>query len=312
MPATRTAGADTHDPADIHLDIDVGVDVDPLPVRVRVCDGEDVSSYAIRLAAANGLTVRDVETALRPRGLLTSTSPRDSSRLRVWRQLGQLHPTAFTTPDEVDQTWVTSRPLCLACTRGVVAVGRRADAGWVCLRHHRWLGAQQHDASDQPGLSRAERRLRRHLVPRGVLFDSPAMLFALELAQLGTISTPPSRRRAAPRGGWEPTPELYSSQVNWAIVVTEPSFLAALSHPYSARDRIDALARATGALTNEQAWRTRSRLLRLGEARRRAWLATARPTLPGFDHEPQSAPDAAPRWPPEPPPGLADIFLSVL
>ena len=281
----------------------VGIDVDPLPVRVRVCDGEDVTSYAARLATANGLTVHDIETALRPRGLLTSTSPRDSLRLRTWRQLGQLHPSAFTTPDEVNQTWVTSRPLCLACTRGVPAVGRRANAGWVCLRHRRWLGVPQHDVSAQPNLLQAGRSFRRRLLPRGVLFDSPAMLFALELAQLVELTTPPRRRRTTPHT-WEPTPDLYAPQVAWAIRLTDPMFLAALSHPYSARTRLDALNVATCDLTDEQAWRTRSRLLRLGEARRRAWLSTARPMLPGFDDEPQ--------LPPEPPPGLSDVFLSVL
>ncbi len=187
----------------------VGIDVDPLPVRVRVCDGEDVTSYAARLATANGLTVHDIETALRPRGLLTSTSPRDSLRLRTWRQLGQLHPNAFTTPNEVRQTWVTSRPLCLAGTRGVPAVGRRANAGWVCLQHRRWLGVPQHDVGVQPDLLQAERRFRRRLVPQGVLFDSPAMLFALELAQLGELTARPRRRRATAQT-WEPTPDLPS------------------------------------------------------------------------------------------------------
>ena len=287
--------------------IDVGMDVDPLPVRVRVCDGEDVTSYAARLATANGLTVHDIETALRPRGLLTSTSPRDSLRLRTWRQLGQLHPNAFTAPYEVEQTWVTSRPLCLACTRGAPVVGRRGNAGWVCLRHRRWFGVPQHDISVRPVLLQAERSFRRRLVPRGVLFDSPAMLFALELARLGELTTPPRRRRTTPHT-WEPTPDLYPSQVAWATRLTDPMFLAALSHPYSARTRLDALNVATCDLTDEQAWRTRSRLLRLGEARRRAWLSAARPMLPGFDDDPQLPPE----WPTEPPPGLFDVFLSVL
>lgn len=175
--------------------------LEPLPVRVRVFDGEDVDSYAARLAAANCLTVFQVEHVLRPLGLLTSsTSPRHPDRLQAWRELGGLHPTAFTAPVEVGRALVISRTLCLRCTHGLPAVGRHARAGWVCLRHRRWLGAEQHRLTDAPEVLRAERRFRRRLAPRGVLVDSLVMLLALKLALL---PRPPTGTRLA---GGSPTP----------------------------------------------------------------------------------------------------------
>ena len=235
--------------------------VDPLPVRARVFDGEDVDSYAARLAAANCLTVYQIEHVLRPLGLLTSsTSPRHPDRLQAWRGLGGLHPTAFTTPVEVGRALVISRLLCLGCTHGVPAVGRHARAGWVCLRHRRWIGAEQHRLTDAPEVLRAERRFRGHLAPRGVLVDSLVMLLALKLALLAAPPGPawhPSR-------GWEPDPAVYPSQVAWARTLTDPPFLTAIAHPVSAQARLDAVDHVTAHLSADPRWRVKTRLLRLG------------------------------------------------
>ena len=235
--------------------------VEPLPVGVRVFDGEDVDSYAARLAAANCLTVYQIEHVLRPLGLLTSsTSPRHPDRLRVWRRLGGLHRAAFTTPVEVGQALVMSRPLCLGCTHRVPAVGRHPRAGWVCLRHRRWIGADQHRLTDAPEVLRAERRFRGHLAPRGVLVDSLVMLLALKLALLAAPPGPgwhPSR-------GWEPDPAVYPSQVAWARTLTDPSFLTAIAHPVSTQARLDAVDQVTAHLSADPRWRVRTRLLRLG------------------------------------------------
>ena len=160
----------------------------PLPVRTRLYSGEDLLSYAHRLAARNHTTVADLEAAARDRGLLPTMSRHDPQRLDLWRQLGGLHPSAFTGPTQVNGCWVTSRPLCLACTHGDPAYGRRPGIGLVCLRHHRWLGDTQHTLPGQSPLLAAERSFRR-LAVRGVLIDSPVMIFALDLAQL---SVPPA------------------------------------------------------------------------------------------------------------------------
>ena len=269
--------------------------VEALPVRVRLADGEDVTSYAARLAAANALSVHEIETALRPRGLLTSTSPRQPGRLQTWRELGRLHASAFTAPVEIDQTWVTSRPLCLVCTRGVQAMGRHPGTGWVCLRHRRWLGTPQHDISHLLQVVQAERTFRRRLVPRSVLYDTPAMLFALHLALLST-SPAPGRQIA---GRWEPIATRYPAQVDWALTLTDQSFLDALSHPTCVQTRQDAISRATDDLHVDQAWRVRSRLHRLSEVLRRVRTSSANPTLPGLEE-------------PAPRPGPADVFLSAI
>jgi len=128
-----------------------------------------------------------------------------------------------------------------------------------------------------------------------VLYDTPVMLFALHLALL---STPPAPGWQS-AGRWEPIAARYPAQVDWALTLTDPLFLNALSHPTSVQARQDAISRATDNLHVDQAWRVKSRLQRLSEVLRRVQTSSANLTLPGLD-------EAAP------PPGLADVFLSAM
>lgn len=128
-----------------------------LPVPVRRFHGEDVISYARRAAQANHLEVREVLLALRSYGV-SLTHGRDSENGRqVWRELGGLHPTAFTEREFVGAAEVEIRQLCVRCCAGQRAVGRLPEQGMVCRRHRRWLGDSQTDVSALPELLRAER-----------------------------------------------------------------------------------------------------------------------------------------------------------
>jgi len=167
-----------------------GVRVAALPIRVRHYWGESLSSYAVRLAAANHTCIADLEAALVADGrLIDSTAARHPDRLAVWRALGGLHPAAFTEPTHRSGEWVTDRALCLRCCAGHRCHGLLAGVGWVCLRHRRWLGTPQQQLNRRCDPLAAERRYRSHLAGRDVLVDSFAMRFALELAYL-TVPTP--------------------------------------------------------------------------------------------------------------------------
>lgn len=214
----------------------------PLPVPTRCYAGEDLTSWATRHCLRNHTTIHAVERALFNRDLLHSHAHRDPERLTRWRQLGNLHPTAFTTPLQINGVWVTSRDLCMRCTQGLSVTGRLPHHGWYCLTHHWWTDyPQRHvddliDDDDRPHVQAivvaAERTFRRELVPRDVLVDSPLMLFALELAHL--------LRPGAARNANSPTnaqfseyvrAALYAVQVRWAHTLTKPAVRAGLTHP---------------------------------------------------------------------------------
>lgn len=301
----------------------------PLPIATRCYDGEDLASWAGRHAARNHTSIYAVEKALHNRGLLHSHALRDPERLHRWRQLGNLHPSAFTTPTQLHGTWVTSRDLCLRCTHGHPATGRLPHHGWVCLRHHRWTDPPQQPIADptrQPrsngsqgaeGLQgagqrlsaivlAAERSFRHNLAPRGVLVDSPLMLFALDLAQL---THPGPAPHTYPRG--QPTGQdrsdddhrgvRYATQVRWARILADPAVRAGLADtaPKTRASTIeDTIDDTVDALTCESArdlqrpelgstvevWRIRYRLWRFS-ARLTADLLAAGPgaAVPGFE-----------------------------
>ena len=136
----------------------------PLPVATRCYEGEDLASWAARHTARNHTSIYAVEKALRNWGLLHSHALRDPERLQRWRQLGDLHPSAFTTPTHLHGAWVTSRDLCSRCTQGHPATGRLPHHGWVCLRHHRWTNPPP-THQRQPDSRTPVGRTRRHEGP---------------------------------------------------------------------------------------------------------------------------------------------------
>lgn len=207
----------------------------PLPVVTRCYAGEDLTSWATRLCLRNHTTVHAVERALFNRELLHSHALRDPERFTRWRELGDLHANAFTIPTHIDGVWVTTRDLCLRCTRANPATGRLPQVGWVCLRHRCWtsqpqrpVGQVYHRDGDRrtrrvlssPVLA-AERAFRAHLAPLGVLVDSPLMLFALELAHL-TCPTDSSQSWFDERPDPYRRAALYIAQVSWARLLTTP------------------------------------------------------------------------------------------
>lgn len=213
----------------------------PLPVPTRCYAGEDLTSWANRHCSRNHTTVHAVERALFNRELLHSHALRDPERFTRWRQLGDLHTSAFTISTHIDGVWVTTRDLCLRCTRGNAATGRLPQVGWVCLRHRCWtsqpqrpVGQVYHREGDRrtrrvlscPVLT-AERAFRAHLAPLGVLVDSPLMLFALELAHL-TCPTDSSQSWFDERPDPYRRAALYIAQVSWARLLTTPRIETAL------------------------------------------------------------------------------------
>jgi hypothetical protein len=137
--------------------------------------------------------------------------------------------------------WVTTRDLCLRCTRGNPATGRLPHLGWVCLRHRCWTSQPQRPVGqvyhrDGYRLTRrvlsspvlaAERAFRAHLAPLGVLVDSPLMLFALELAHL-TCPTDSSQSWFDERPDPYRRAALYIAQVSWARLLATPRIETAL------------------------------------------------------------------------------------
>lgn len=238
----------------------------PLPVATRCYEGEDLTSWATRHTARNHTTIRAVEKALRHRDLLHSYALRDPERLERWRRLGNLHPSTFTAPTHIDGIWVTSRDLCLHCTQGNAATGRLPHHGWVCLRHGRWTDPPQHAITSTPGAAlddpdidtgqkdqdgrwntsdserprlhaivfAAERAFRRDLAPRGVLVDSPLMLFALDLAHLARVAhsgSGPDSGSGRGLGSEVRRGVTYAGQVRWARSLADPAVRVGLTHP---------------------------------------------------------------------------------
>ena len=106
----------------------------PLPVPTRLYGGEGVVSYSYRHAARNYSHAGEIETGVRERGIRLGKRRKGQStpeRMDVWRQLSNLHPSAFTTPTKINGDPVSDRRLCLRCTRGNPAIGRLPHVGLV-------------------------------------------------------------------------------------------------------------------------------------------------------------------------------------
>ncbi len=202
----------------------------PLPVPTRIYGGEGVSSYARRASERNHSDVQSVEAALRERGLMVSKGRSAPDRLAAWRHLGNLHESAFTTPQSIAENWVSDRPLCLKCARGNDTYGRSPRVGMVCLRHRRWLGGQQIDLHRFTPALTAERHFRNRLAARGILYDSPVMMVALDAVLAGIGPSEVQRRRLASM--IERTEVLiYPEQVALARFLAGPSFVAVVAEP---------------------------------------------------------------------------------
>ena len=295
--------------------------VNPFPLRARAYRGESVDSYAPRLAARNYTDVAETENWLRREHGLGGKDKRDPARLALWRELGALHPSAFTQPRQVGGNWVTDRVLCRRCAPPVTitrffprprpsdapdgwepdlsteppkttapsppAVGRLPDVGMVCLRHRRWLGTPQVDVHDRTDLMASERRFRRVLAPRGVTFDAPVMRLALEAAAAA------SGPATLPDG--EPLDRvLYPLQVRFACLVIDPLFLTAVALPRRGPDGLPdlasrnatirvAVARILPCTDDEYLWRAEGRIQMIAHRLMRHVLDTRAPdgAIPG-------------------------------
>ncbi|WP_457070845.1 hypothetical protein [Mycobacteroides abscessus] len=202
-----------------------------LPIRVRLCHGEGLISYSHRLAEHNHSLVEDIERGVRERGIRIPHRRITPERTRVWRELGDLHPRAFTTPATLNDEPITDRWICRGCARGEPAMGRTPHIGLVCLRHRRWIGEPQRDIHTYPPALAAENIYRRVLKPRAVLVDSFAM-------DLGKICAHPifigdkEIQRRIDHSGIEDTAILtYPEQVNFARLMTRKSFLEHVTNP---------------------------------------------------------------------------------
>ncbi|GAA1785561.1 hypothetical protein GCM10009811_08370 [Nostocoides veronense] len=205
--------------------------IQPLPHPTRLIGGEGIGSYAPRAAARNGAIVDDIETALREAGLLTRSKARSHPlRLQAWRELGALHESAFTAPEIVAGNWVIDRPACIQCSAGVRSTGKRPDLGWVCVSHKRWLDGKQVALQAFPEALAAERHLRRVLVPRGVVVESPVMRLAEECAIVG-ISRATFEERASRVTYPSPPLLIYPETVRMARLLTRRSFLDLVCDP---------------------------------------------------------------------------------
>lgn len=289
----------------------------PLPIRTRAYDGEGVDSYAHRAAARNYTTVKDTEDWLRRLGVLHGKDRRDPARKQAWRQLGALHDTAFTAPDILGGDWVTERELCHRCAPTVAyttflprprpedapdtwkpdmttepptvnhlsapARGRLPGVGRVCLRHRRWIDGPQVDVTGRRDILRAERRYRQVLAPRHVLFDSPVMR---EAAQVAAVSADPSRVADLQQTTGLPlSAVLYPEQVAFAVLMCSPAFLRMVGCTGPRPDLvalIDTVIGQTVPVTADaQPYRARSRLLAFANRLDRfVWNARAKDADP--------------------------------
>jgi hypothetical protein len=238
----------------------------PLPVPTRVYGGEGVVSYSQRHAARNYSQAGEIETGLRERGFRLRRAHSAAERVDVWRQLGNLHPRAFTAPTKINGDPVSDRCLCLRCTQGNPAIGRLPHVGLVCLQHKRWIGsAPQADLHAYVAALTAERHFRNHLAARGVLFDCFAMELGKACANPVFIGVQQIERRQAQTGIGTVAALAYPEQVKFARMLTSPMFLEYVTHP--AREAHDRRARIAGEVTkilpvwdDSESWRVTERI----------------------------------------------------
>ena len=205
--------------------------LEPLPVPTKLYRGESVVSYGRRHAVRNHSQVTEIEDGLRQRGIRLRKAQSAPERLDVWRELGNLHPSAFTTPTKIDGDPVADRRLCLRCTRGNPATGHLPHVGMVCLRHKRWLGAPQIDLHRYVPALTAEHHFRTRLACRGVLFDSFAMELGRACANPILIGDKEIRQRIERTGIHVIDVLVYPEQVRFARLLTTRMFLAYLTDP---------------------------------------------------------------------------------
>lgn len=265
----------------------------PLPVPTRIYDGEDVTSYSYRHAARNHSQASHIESGVRERGIRLGKARKGHpapERLDVWRQLGNLHPSAFTTPSKIAGEAVRDRPLCRRCTRGNAAVGRLPHVGLVCLRHQRWLGnSPQIDLHAYVAALTAERHFRHHLARRGVVFDSFVMELGRVCANPFFIGVEEIERRRQHTGIDIVAALVYPEQVKFARLVTSRNFLEYVTDPAcEASDRRERITREAMKILpvwdDSESWRVTERIWdvarRLTHLRRDSllWGAPARDT----------------------------------
>jgi hypothetical protein len=238
----------------------------PLPVPTRVYGGEGVTSYSHRHAARNHSQPGEIETGLRERGIRLRRGHSAAERVDVWRQLGNLHPSAFTTPTKINGDPVSDRRLCLRCTQGNLAIGRLPHVGLVCLRHKRWIGSSsQVDLHPYVAALTAERHFRNHLAAGGVLFDSFAMELGRACGNPAFIGIQEIERRRQQTGIVTIAALVYPEQVKFARMLTSPLFLEYVTDP--AREASDRRARITReamkilpAWDDSESWRVTERI----------------------------------------------------
>lgn len=102
-------------------------------------------------------------------------------------------------------------------------MGRLATVGLLCRKHNRWLGSPRQPRLPNTDITRAELVFRRVLVPRGILFDSPVMDLALQVAARGTDPDHLAAQQAI--RPFPPEAQLYPSQVKVVRLLTSRDFL---------------------------------------------------------------------------------------
>jgi hypothetical protein len=250
--------------------------VQPMPIPVRAFGGEGVDTYCRRLASRNHTDSGLVELALRQRGLLSGRSTDCSGRLKVWRQLGRLHQTTFTTPTEKDGSYIADRDLCRRCCQGLRAHGRLPHVGMVCIRHRWWIGAHQRDVRPFPESLKAERHFRTHLAPKGIYFDAFAMQLGIDCAAASIAPSVLSERRRK-TGISDLTILLYPEQVALARLFVRRNFLDVVADPDTAGTTLHATIHSAVSdilppSADGQTWRAVARIRRV--ARGLSWQVT--------------------------------------
>lgn len=160
-----------------------------LPIRTRLVSGECLNSYARRHAIRNRSTVQAIELGLQQdRMMLRTLSWSSPERKRVWRALGELSPSAFSSPTHQEGSPLHTRRLCSRCAFGEAVAGVRLDAGYVCLKHRYWTHEIAQDLASFPEWLKAERKFRRKLVARGLHANHGLFRIAQDCA---VVSLPP-------------------------------------------------------------------------------------------------------------------------
>jgi hypothetical protein len=254
----------------------------PLPVPTRVYGGEGVVSYSRRHAARNHSRAGEIEIGVRERGIRLGRGHSAPERNDVWRQIGNLHPSAFTAPTKINGDPVTDRRLCLHCTQGNPAIGRLPHVGLVCLRHKRWIGSSpQVDLHAFVAALTAERHFRNHLSARGVLFDSFAMELGSACANPVFIGVQEIQRRRQQAGVDTVAALVYPEQIKFARMLTSSTFLEYVTDPASdassRRERITCeAAKILPVWDDSESWRVTERIWdvarRLTQLRRESLL----------------------------------------